>query len=195
MFLTIPAAVGLALLRGPATVLLLQRGEFTAADAAITASALGWYCLGIVPQAGIEIHSRGFYALGDTRTPVMLAVGAVLVNFVLSAVLWSHFEHEGLAFSVSAASWAEWLLLWRAYGTRTGAEAAPDLAHIARIALAAAAMGLFIALFFSQYENATMAQNAVTAIAGAAAGGLVYAALGSWFRMPELTEAVRRLRR
>ena len=195
MFLTIPAAIGLALLRGPATVLLLQRGEFTAADAAITASALGWYCLGIIPQAGIEIHSRGFYALGDTRSPVILAVGAVIVNFVLSAALWGRFEHEGLAFSVSAASWAEWLLLWRAYGRRTGATAAPDLAHIARISLAAAAMALFMAVGFSRYEHATMAQNAVTAIAGAAAGGLTYAAAAAWLRLPELSEAARRLRR
>jgi len=195
MFLTIPAAIGLALLRGPATVLLLQRDEFTAADAAITASALGWYCLGIIPQAGIEIHSRGFYALGDTRSPVILAVGAVIVNFVLSAALWGRFEHEGLAFSVSAASWAEWLLLWRAYGRRTGATAAPDLAHIARISLAAAAMALFMAVGFSRYEHATMAQNAVTAIAGAAAGGLTYAAAAAWLRLPELSEAVRRLRR
>ena len=123
------------------------------------------------------------------------AVGAVIVNFVLSAALWGRFEHEGLAFSVSAASWAEWLLLWRAYGRRTGATAAPDLAHIARISLAAAAMALFMAVGFSRYEHATMAQTAVTAIAGAAAGGLTYAAAAAWLRLPELSEAVRRLRR
>ena len=111
MFLTVPAAIGLAMLRDPATVVLLEHGEFTRLDSLVTASALGWYCLGIIPQAGIEIHSRGFYALGNTKTPVALSVLAVVVNLVLSMLLWEKYAHEGLAFSVSAAAWVEWALL------------------------------------------------------------------------------------
>ena len=76
LFFSIPAALGLAFLREPATMVLLERGAFGASDTAITSAALGFLCLSIVPQAAIEIHSRGFYALGDTRTPVLLTVGA-----------------------------------------------------------------------------------------------------------------------
>ena len=119
------------MLRDPATIVLLEHAEFTRIDSVFTASALGWYCLGIVPQAGIEIHSRGFYALGDTRTPVALAVAAVVVNLVLSGLLWGRYGHEGLAFSVSAASWLEWAVLYRLYAQRTGASVAADLRAMA----------------------------------------------------------------
>ncbi len=152
LFLTIPAAVGLALLREPVTEVLLQRGEFTSADTALTAAAVGWYCLGIIPQAGLEIHSRGFYALGDTRTPVLLTGANLVLNAVLSALLWKHFGIEGLAFSVGVASWVEWLALYHLYARRTGATTGPELQFTSAYALCAAAMALFVGLAWGALE-------------------------------------------
>lgn len=193
MFLTIPAALGLAILREPATVVLLERGEFTRLDSLITASALGWYCLGIVPQAGIEIHSRGFYALGDTRTPVLLAVAAVVLNLVVSAALWHRFEHEGLAFSVSLAAWFEWAALYALYSRRTSAPAADDLRAIGSVALAASVMALFLALMLSPLELTSWRDNLVVAVAGATAGAAVYAGMSHWLKVPELGSAIEQL--
>ncbi len=193
MFLTVPAALGLAMLRHPATVILLQRGEFTAGDAALTASALGFYCLGIVPQAGIEIHSRGFYALGDTRTPVILAVTAVGLNFVLSALLWDRFEREGLAFSVSAAAWFEWSMLYWRYSRRTGASVLGDLETFARIALCGAVMAFALALLLWPLDHGSRADQLLVALAGAAAGTAVYAGMAHWLGIPELREATERI--
>jgi putative peptidoglycan lipid II flippase len=178
MFLTIPAALGLALLRSPATVVLLQRGEFTPGDAAITAAALGFYCLGIVPQAGIEIHSRGFYALGEVRR---------------GALLWKEYEYRGLAFAVSVSSWLEWALLYVLYLRRTGASAATDLAAIARFALCGSVMALFLALAFLPFSDATRTQQAVIAVAGGIAGAAVYAGMAHWLGIEELREAASRL--
>jgi putative peptidoglycan lipid II flippase len=193
MFLTVPAALGLALLRNPATVVLLQRGEFTPGDAAVTAAALGFYCLGIVPQAGIEIHSRGFYALGDTRTPVALAVVAVALNFGLSAVLWEQYEYRGLAFALSLSSWLEWTLLYGLYLRRTHTSAASDLAAMSRFALCAAAMTLFLAIALLPLNDATRTQQAVIAVAGGISGAAVYAGMANWLGIEELREAVTRL--
>ena len=193
MFLTIPAALGLALLRFPATVVLLQRGEFSSADAAITASVLGFYCLGILPQAGIEIHSRGFYALGDTRTPVVLAVMAVALNFFLSAVLWQRYELRGLAFAVSASSWLEWVMLYVFYLQRTGASAAADLAAIARFAICGAVMALFLTLGLGAVDSGGRLHEVVIAVAGAVAGAAVYAGMANWLGVEELREATRRV--
>jgi len=195
VFLTVPAALGLALLRWPATTLLLQRGEFTPADAAITASALGFYCIGLVPMAGIEIHSRGFYALGDTRTPVIFAVLAVFANLVLSALLWDRFEHEGLAFAVSASAWIEWAFLYFFYVRRTGDSPVDDLQALARFAFCGAAMAIFLALALWPFDQASRLDHVVVALAGAVAGGAAYAAAASWFRLPELTETAARFRR
>ena len=194
MFLTIPAAIGLAMLRFPAVVVLFERGKFTDADAVMTASALGFYCLGIVPQAGIEIHSRGFYALGDTRTPVVLAVLAVCMNLVLSALLWKNFEHEGLAFSVSVSSWLEWTLLYALYVRRTGARAVEDLNAIAVFTFCGAAMAFFLAIAFLPVEHHGRQSEAVIAIAGTIAGGAVYAAVAHALGVEEFHEAVSRLR-
>ncbi|MEO9255066.1 MAG: murein biosynthesis integral membrane protein MurJ [Tepidiformaceae bacterium] len=194
MFLTIPAAIGLAMLRHPATVLLLERGAFTHADAIVVASALGFYALGIVPQAGIEIHSRGFYALGDTRTPVTFAVGAVILNFILSALLWRPYGVEGLAFSVSASSWAEWTLLYFFYARRTQASITGDLTAIAKFAFCGAVMALFLAIAFAPFGTETRIQEAVIAIAGSAAGLVVYVAMANWLGIEELREATTRIR-
>jgi putative peptidoglycan lipid II flippase len=194
MFLTMPAALGLLFLREPATNVLLQWGQFTRADAGVTASIVGFYCLGIIPQAGLEIHSRGFYALGDTRTPVALAVGAMLVNLVLSAVLWQRFEHEGLAVSLSVAAWVEWVLLYALFVRRTGAASAMDLAAIARIAVCAAFMALFLAVAFPWYDASSRAESFLVAAAGTLGGVAVYAGMAAWLRIPELHEAAARLR-
>jgi putative peptidoglycan lipid II flippase len=194
MFLTVPAAVGLALLRVPVTTLLLERGEFSAADTAVTASALAWYCLGVIPQAGVEIHSRGYYALGDTRTPVLFAVLAVVLNLVLSAVLFRSFDEDGLAFAVSAASWVEWGLLYAVFNYRTGAGAARDLGGMALAALCSAVMAMVFALAFAPFDTVGRADNVVIALAGTVAGGALYLGLAAFLRVPELAEAVERVR-
>jgi putative peptidoglycan lipid II flippase len=194
MFMTIPAALGLAFLRYPATVLVLQRGEFGPHAAAVTAAALGFYCIGIVPQAGIEIHSRGFYAMGDTRTPVTIAVLAVLFNLILSALLWHRFEHEGLAFSVSAASWLEWVLLFGFFARRTGASIQGDLRAIARFAVCGAIMTLFLALGFNWFDGGGRLAWGIIAIAGALAGVLAYTGAAHAMGIHELHDALERVR-
>ena len=194
MFFTIPAAIGLALLREPVTALLLERGEFNASDTAITAAALGFLCIGVVPQAGIEIHSRGFYALGDTRTPVALTLLAVVVNIVLSALLWQRFETEGLALALATASWLEWLLLYWLYARRAGSAIGTlrDLQGISRVAAAAAAMALFLGVSLAAFDEPGMAASAVTVAAGAGAGLAVYLAAAMLLRLEELDEARHR---
>ena len=196
LFLSVPAALGLALLREPATTVLLERGAFGAGDSAVTAAALGFFCLGIAPQAAVEIHSRGFYALGDTRTPVILTVGAVVVNIVLSALLWERFGVEGLAASLAIASWLEWIFLYWLYALRTGStgEALRDLHAIARIALAAAAMALFLGVVLPAIDGRGAAASWVTTLAGAVAGGAVYLAVCILLRVREVEDARDRLR-
>lgn len=198
MFLTIPATLGLILLREPVTVTLLERGEFTRADSLLTSSALAWYCLGIIPQAGIEIHSRAFYAFGDTRTPVTLAVLAMVVNLALSAALFGPFEHEGLAFAVSAASWLEWGLLYVRYVHRAGDRPLRDLNALARMALCGALMTLGLATALAFFERETRFDFALQAVTGALAGAALYHGFAALFRLEDFTVSaaavLRRLR-
>jgi putative peptidoglycan lipid II flippase len=191
-FLTIPAAIGLALLREPVTRVLLERGEFTSTDTAMAALAVGWYCLAIVPQAGVEIHSRGFYALGDTRTPVILTGVNLAVNAVLSAILWQEFELAGLAFAVGVASWVEWLVLYHLYARRAGANTTEETTYIGAYAFAGGAMAIFLALSWWLLEFDTGARATVGAVALGGAGAAFYFGLSTWLGLPEVREVAER---
>ena len=195
MFLTIPAALGLAILAEPVTALLFQRGEFTGFDTELTAGAVLFYSFGIIAQAGIEIHSRGFYALGDTRTPVLFAVVALVVNVMLAALLWERWEADGLALAVSAGAWAEWLLLYAIYVRRLNAAPLGEMAAIARFAVCAGVMVLFLALGFAAFDPEGVVDQGAIAVLGTLAGAAVYVGMARWMQISELEEAMDQLRR
>ena len=65
---------------------LLQRAPSTVGSTELTSQALTFYALAVPAHSAIEIISRGFYVLGDTRTPVAVAVGAMLLNLALAAM-------------------------------------------------------------------------------------------------------------
>ena len=117
LILAIPASVGLILLRTPLVSLLYQRGEFTARSTELVAWALQWYAVGLVGHALVEILSRAFYALHDTRTPVIVGVGAMGLNIGFSFLFSAVFErvgwmpHGGLALANSLATALESVVL------------------------------------------------------------------------------------
>jgi putative peptidoglycan lipid II flippase len=96
LYLTLPATVGLILLREPLVVALLQRGAFDARSSAATAWALLFYALGLASHAALEIITRAFYAAHDTRTPVGVGVAAMLANALLSVALIALFRQLGV---------------------------------------------------------------------------------------------------
>ncbi len=119
LFLSIPASVGLVLLRVPLISLLFERGAFDSLSVELTAWALLWYGLGLVPHSVVEVASRAFYSLQDTRTPVIVGIGAMALNVMLSVTLAGLFAqagwlpHGGLALANSLATALEMgALLW-----------------------------------------------------------------------------------
>jgi putative peptidoglycan lipid II flippase len=117
ILLSLPAGVGLILLRYPLVQLLYQRGEFTARSTEMVAWALLWYAAGLVGHALVEILSRAFYALHDTRTPVTVGVITMGLNIVLSLAFSAWFAqmgwmpHGGLALANSLATGLESIAL------------------------------------------------------------------------------------
>jgi len=117
LLLAIPASVGLILLRTPLVAALYQRGAFTARSTELVTWALLWYAAGLVGHSLVEILSRAFYALHDTRTPVIVGVVAMGLNIGLSLLFSALFErvgwlpHGGLALANSAATALESLVL------------------------------------------------------------------------------------
>ncbi len=105
LLLTLPAAVALAVLAVPILTVLFQRGAFTAADTAATATALAAYAAGLPAFVLVKVLAPAFFARHDTKTPVKLAVAAVLVNLSLTLILMRPLAHVGIALATSAAGW------------------------------------------------------------------------------------------
>jgi putative peptidoglycan lipid II flippase len=110
LLLSIPASLGLILLREPVITLLYQRGEFTERSTELVAWALLWYAAGLVGHSVVEILARAFYALHDTRTPVLVGAGTMSLNVVFSFGFSALFDrigwmpHGGLALANSLAT-------------------------------------------------------------------------------------------
>ena len=117
LLLAIPASLGLIFLRKPLIVLLYQRGEFDANSTDLVAWALLWYAAGLVGHCLVEILARAFYAMHDTKTPVLVGVAAMSLNVIFSFLFSNLFwrvgwaPHGGLALANSLATGLEMVVL------------------------------------------------------------------------------------
>jgi putative peptidoglycan lipid II flippase len=112
-FITIPAMVGLIVLREPIVALLFKRGAFDAKTTHLTAYALLYYSVGLWAFSAVRIVVSTFYALQDTKTPVRMAVISVCANIILGIILMGPLKHGGLALATSLASMLNLgLLVW-----------------------------------------------------------------------------------
>ncbi|QYK50660.1 MAG: murein biosynthesis integral membrane protein MurJ [Anaerolineales bacterium] len=198
LFLALPASIGLILLRQPVVALLFQRGQFGPDDTQLVAWALLWYAAGLVGHSIVEIASRAFYALQDTRTPVLVGVGAMGLNVVLSLTLPGLFAraglmpHGGLALANSAATFIEMLvLLWLMRGRLGGLEESRLLGGAGQSALASLAM---LAALLGWLATAAARPLWLQAAGGIAIGLAVYAAAAWLLRVPELASVLAQAR-
>ncbi len=104
LFVTIPAMAALIILRVPIISVLFQRGQFDAASTFPTAQALLYYAVGLWAFSCIRVVVSAFYALQDTKTPVKIAVVALMVNASMGVALMFPMKHNGLALATSIAS-------------------------------------------------------------------------------------------
>jgi len=74
LFITIPAVVGMILLRFPIINTLWERGEFSRATTEGTAIALLYYSIGLCAFSGIKVIAPAYYSLQDTKTPAKIAI-------------------------------------------------------------------------------------------------------------------------
>jgi putative peptidoglycan lipid II flippase len=120
LLIAVPAAVGLIVLAEPLVATIFYGGVFTADDVEMTALALQAFSVGLIGFSFVKILAPAYFAREDTKTPVRIALGALLVNFILSVGLaWylstSGFAgpHAGLAAATSVAAILNAVLLYR----------------------------------------------------------------------------------
>src|SRR5438094_224869 len=130
------------LVQVPVIGLIYEHGRFTAADTTAAAQALAAYTAGLAGYAGIKVLAPAFYALDDARTPMLVSLVSIAVNYALN---WTFvrrlgFGHVGLALSTSAVALGNFGLLYLVLRRRIGALGGRLRAAPARIALAPAVM-------------------------------------------------------
>ncbi len=199
LLLAIPASLGMILLRQPITALLLQYGNFTEASTQLISWALLWYAAGLVGHCIVEIMARTFYAMHDTKTPVLVGAVAMGLNVALSFLLSGWFArlgwmpHGGLALANSIATALEagtlWVLMRRRLG---GLEGQRVLKGTGQAVLAAGVMALVI-LGWLGLTQARMAL--ISGGGGVVIGGLVYGLGVLMMRVPEVRSLLDLLRR
>lgn len=116
----LPASAGLMLLARPLASLCFEYGEFDADDARQTAEMIAAYGVGVWAYCGLLIVHRGFYAIGDRRTPVRIGMVAVALNLVLNLLLLWPFGASGLALATALTAMVQILIAVWAYEQRVG---------------------------------------------------------------------------
>jgi len=140
-YVTVPATVGLVLLRMPIVRVLFERGQFTAADTAATAQALAWYAAGLVGFSGARIAAQAFYAVHAPSTAVKLGMLSVVVNVVAAVALMGPLAHGGLALASSVGAYANFLALaWAARARFGGLQPRALCGSVGRTLVASAAL-------------------------------------------------------
>ncbi|MCJ7625816.1 MAG: murein biosynthesis integral membrane protein MurJ, partial [Anaerolineaceae bacterium] len=189
LFLAIPASLGLILLREPLVSVIYERNAFNQASTQLVAWALLWYAAGLVGHSLVEILSRAFYALHDTKTPVVVGVITMSLNLLLSiAFTWlfarvGWMPHGGLALANSLATALESIALIYLMRRRlNGLLGYTIWQAVGKACLAAACMSVCIWVWL----KVSPVSNLLLLLGGVLAGGLLYVILLWVLRVSEL---------
>jgi putative peptidoglycan lipid II flippase len=143
-----PATAALVLIAGPIVEGLFERGAFDAEASRATAATVQAFAVGLPAYVLVKVMAPAFFAREDTRTPVLVAVLALIANVVLILVFIDALAHVGIALATALANWLNVsllaLLLARAGWFRPDRALITDLARAlgATLAMAAALVGV-----------------------------------------------------
>ncbi|MEK7698293.1 MAG: murein biosynthesis integral membrane protein MurJ [Nitrospirota bacterium] len=194
-FMTIPAMAGLIALREPIVNMLFQRGKFDYAATIGTSQALLFYSLGIWAMVGVRIVTVSFYSMQDTRTPVKVAVIALLTNIILSLIFLGPLQHSGLALANAIASsvnfTALFFMLRKKLGRVEGRKIAASFIKISTASAVTGLMGWFIIRGDMWMESGKIIEKASAMTGVIALYIAVYILIMYLFRSEELTYLIK----
>ena len=192
LMMSLPASIGLILLREPLIAFLYQRGEFDEHDVQLVAWALLWYAVGLVGHSIMEVLTRAFFAQQDTKTPVLIGTIAMVLNVVFSLWFSSLFKQlgwfplGGLALANSLATALEATALFIVMHRRLDGI---EENHILRgfFAYVLASLGMAIGLLCWIQSTGNLMRWTV-ALGGVALGVIIYSTLLILLKVPEVQD-------
>lgn len=153
MALTLPAAIGLAVMPAPIVNILFERGAFDAETTQLTAAALAAFASGLPAYVLIKVFQPGYFAREDMRSPLWFSLISVIVNIGLSLWLFPLYGYVAIALATALSSWLNVVMLagflaWQDHFKPS----ATTLKKLMVMAIASVAMGGF--LWLAQYYGA-----------------------------------------
>jgi putative peptidoglycan lipid II flippase len=189
-----PAAIGLIALGGPVISLLFEHGRFGPEDTELTLFVLRFLAIGLFGYGLGFMLTRGFYALKDTRTPVVISAIAVGINIGLDLLLIGPLGIGGLALATAIAGLVQMSLLAIVLQRKLGEPYLADLlSPVLKALILALIMGAGVLLLDSQMQSIS---ELIRVIVGIVAGALIYGSL-TWRAglLSELLDSIPRLRK
>ena len=196
-YITIPAALGLMILREPIIRMLFQHGQFVAESTRLTARPLLYYAAGLPALACVKLIVPAFYSAKDTKTPVIIALISFAINMTLNIIFLQHFffrrfQNGGPALATVLATFFDFFTLFFIFRIRYGALGSIQiLRSIGKISLCAALMGVGC-MIGNHYANYTLKSAffiQLLVFIGLVGGATVlYIGLTWVFRCPEIEE-------
>jgi putative peptidoglycan lipid II flippase len=147
--LTLPSSVGLIVLGRAMIGAIYQGGKFSAGDTEQTALALSCYALGLAGYSALKVLNPAFYALHDARTPMVISVLSIAVNYFTASLLFRYtaLGHAGLALSTAAVATFGGVALFVILRNRVGGIYGRNLIEsVWKITAASAVMGAAVLL-------------------------------------------------
>jgi putative peptidoglycan lipid II flippase len=206
VFLAAPLTAIMIVLAQPLAAVFFQYGLFGARSTERTADALVFFSIGLGGHIVVHVLTRAFYAMQDTRTPVLWAIIAVAINVPLMMLLVGPMGVAGLALSLSISAVLEVIgLIWALRRRIESVEEATVLRSVGRSAIAAAAAALLMLGGLRLVEDwltpllANGFGRLVVLAVLSAAGVAIFALVAASLRSPELgqvrSQLARRVRR
>lgn len=186
----VPLTVGIIVLREPFVRAAFQRGAFNADDTVATVIALLFYSLGLLAYALNDLSARAFFAVHDTKSPVLINVLVMGVNVILNLILVKPLAHGGLALATSIASTlgmvAYFLLFHQRYGLKGGKRllVVLNVAVLASILMGLGLWGLY-SFIPSTWSNGNFLKQIVVLMLLACTGAFLYLLMIKMSRLPE----------
>ncbi|MGB6606624.1 MAG: murein biosynthesis integral membrane protein MurJ, partial [Atribacterota bacterium] len=179
LFLTIPSAVGLMVLKDSLIRLIYEHGIFSRVASNMTASALLYYSIGLFAYACVRLITMSFYALKDTKTPVKIGIYIVFINIALDLILVRYLAHSGLALATSVAAILNLIILLKVLQDKIGDfELKSQLSFLVKIIISSIFLGIICVLVNNYFGSVLDLNNKynqlIQVIASIFSGGLVY---------------------
>jgi putative peptidoglycan lipid II flippase len=201
LFLSLPAAVVLFTFRLPIVQTLFQTGAFSAESTNLVAAPLAFLAAGLVSYAMVEALARAFYAMHDTRTPVVAGIGIMVLNVLIGVALLDRLGYLALALALSLSTTVEAIILIAVLGRRIGTVSTSTRDWLLRVIAASAVAALVAVLLASPLIEATTPgsgpklQQVVVFLLALGVVAIVYLGCAWILRIPELSDFLALLAR